>query len=119
MTALQTNTAPKFSDLNHSRRPELLSKKELLTTVEMMYEATQDLFSYGSHTALSKMLEDAFTAYVESDAFLSQHPTPHDQAAILEKIFQMRRFLQQMDTIDGRVLRKSKKRFYKGVQEQP
>jgi hypothetical protein len=118
MTALQTNTAPKFTDIDNLSRPELLSKKELLTTVEMMYEATQDLFSHGSHKELSKTIEDAFTAYVQSDDFIKQHPTPRDQAAMLEKVFQIGRFLRQMDAIDGRVLRKSEKRFYKEVQKQ-
>ena len=117
MTALQTNATPKFTDVDNLSRPELLSKKELLTTVEMMYEATQTAFSDGDSTELSKTLEDAFLAYVESDAFLKQCPTPQGQSDFIARIFQIKRFLRQMDVIDERVFKKAKKRFYKGIQK--
>ena len=82
-----------------------------------MYEATQDLFSHGSHTELSKTIEDAFTAYVESDDFIKQHTTPRDQAAMLEKVFQIGQFLRQMYAVDNRVFKKAKKRFSKEVEK--
>jgi hypothetical protein len=117
MTALQTNATPKFTDVENLNRPELLSKKELLTTVEMAYEATQGLFAHGGPTELSNLLEDAFTAYVQSDDFLKRNPTPDNQAAALSQIFQIKRFLGQMYAVDNRVFKKAKKRFSKEVEK--